>query len=166
MRKRFFFHAFGSFPFPECVPRPSVFDIDILQHSLSDLKFSRFKDLKIGNRWYFQLVEKKKCFAWENAKKVIEGLGTGWFITVTNLAPSSSDSAKTLTGNVSLIMQGFNNFAKSLSNFFHNFWDNCFSKPKLLLDANMLIYLNKSANRDIKNSWPLVLPGSILFYIE
>ena len=63
-------------------------------------------------------------------------------------------------------MQGFNNFEKSLSNFFHNFWNNCFSKPKLLLTANILICLNKSANRDIKNSGPLVFLGPIPFYIE
>ena len=42
IRKSFLFLAFGSFPFPEFVLRPSVFDTIILQHSLSDLKFSRF----------------------------------------------------------------------------------------------------------------------------
>ena len=64
----------------------------------------------MGNWGYFQLVEKKKCFTWEDAKKVVEGLGTGWFITVTNLAPPSCDCAKTLSGHFFLIMQGFNNF--------------------------------------------------------
>ena len=44
---------------------------------------------QIGTCWYFQLVKKKKCFAWENAKKVAEGLGTGSFIAATNLAPHS-----------------------------------------------------------------------------
>ena len=35
---------------------------------------------QIGARRYFQLVEKKKCFARENAKKVVEGLETGLFV--------------------------------------------------------------------------------------
>ena len=40
----------------------------------------------IGYRWYFQLVEKKKIFAWENEKEVVEGLGTSSFVTVNNLS--------------------------------------------------------------------------------
>ena len=44
---------------------------------------------QIGNRQYFQLVENEKYFARENAKGVVDGLGTGSFATVTNLAPHS-----------------------------------------------------------------------------
>ena len=35
-------------------------------------------------------------------------------------------------------------FAKRLSNLVHDFWEDCFRKPKLLLAANRLIYLNIS----------------------
>ena len=35
----------------------------------------------------FQLVENKTFFAWETTTEVVEGLGTGSFIIVTNLAP-------------------------------------------------------------------------------
>ena len=35
-------------------------------------------------------------------------------------------------------------FAKSLSNFVHGFLEDCLHKPKLLLAANRLIYLNIS----------------------
>ena len=38
----------------------------------------------------------------------------------------------------------FKVFAESLSNLVHYFWENCFRKPKLLLAANRLIYLNIS----------------------
>ena len=38
----------------------------------------------------------------------------------------------------------FKIFAKSLNNLVHDFWENCFRKPKRLLDANSLIYLNVS----------------------
>ena len=51
---------------------------------------------QIGIRRYFQLVEKKKCFAWENAKVVVEVLGTGSFVTITNLAPHSCGCWKIL----------------------------------------------------------------------
>ena len=51
---------------------------------------------QVGNRQYFQLVEKKKWFAWEHAKKVVEGLGTVWFVTVINLAPHSCGCGKIL----------------------------------------------------------------------
>ena len=44
---------------------------------------------RISTRWYFQLVEKKKDFAWGNAKEVVESLGNGSFVAVTNLAPHS-----------------------------------------------------------------------------
>ena len=58
----------------------------------------------------------------------------------------------------------FKDFAKSLSNFDHDFFlKNCFRKLKLLLAANMLIYLNTSTNRYIKNSRPYVTPGSHTF---
>ena len=40
--------------------------------------------------------------------------------------------------------QFFMVFAKSLSNLFDNFWEDCFRKPKLLLAANKLTYLNIS----------------------
>ena len=48
-----------------------LFDTDILQHSLLDLLF------QTDSRRYFQLVENKKYFAWENAKEEVEGLETG-----------------------------------------------------------------------------------------
>ena len=51
---------------------------------------------QVGNRQYFQLVEKKKWFAWEHAKKVVEGLGTGWFVTVINLGRHSCGCGKIL----------------------------------------------------------------------
>ena len=38
----------------------------------------------------------------------------------------------------------FNMFSKSLSNLIHDFRKDCFPKPKLLLAANKLIYLNIS----------------------
>ena len=44
---------------------------------------------QIGTRRYFQLIEKKKYFVSESAKEVAKGLGTGSFVTVTNLAPHS-----------------------------------------------------------------------------
>ena len=54
----------------------------------------------IGNRWYLQLVEKKKSFAWENAKKVVEGLGIGLFVTVTTLAPHSRGCKEVFSNNL------------------------------------------------------------------
>ena len=51
---------------------------------------------QIGTRWYFELVENKKCFARETAKEVVEGLGTGSFATVTNLAPHSCGCGEVL----------------------------------------------------------------------
>ena len=38
----------------------------------------------------------------------------------------------------------FQEFAKSLSNLVHDFWEDCFHEPKLLLAANRLIHLNIS----------------------
>ena len=35
----------------------------------------------------------------------------------------------------------FKVFAKSLAEFVHDFWENCFHKPKLLLAANTPFYL-------------------------
>ena len=58
---------------------------------------------QIGTRWYFQLVEKKKCFAQENAKKVVEGLGTGLFVAVTNVTPHSCGCSEILPGKFILI---------------------------------------------------------------
>ena len=49
---------------------------------------------QIGTRRYFQLVEKGKCFVPENAKKVVEGLGTGSFVTVNDLTPRSCGCGK------------------------------------------------------------------------
>ena len=66
----------------DSVPRTSFFDTDILQHILSDLKFSRLVIVDI-------LVGKEKCSVWENTNEVIEDLGTGSFVTVTNLASHS-----------------------------------------------------------------------------
>ena len=82
MRKRFLFLAFGSFPFWECVPRVGLSDTDIWKHSLSDLKFTtRSVTLDIFNQL------KKNVLPEKNAKGVVEGLGTGSFVTVTNLDP-------------------------------------------------------------------------------
>ena len=53
---------------------------------------------QIGTRRYFQLVEKKKCFPRESAKNVVEGLGTGSFVTVTNLTPHSCGCGEILPG--------------------------------------------------------------------
>ena len=58
---------------------------------------------QIGNRRYFQLVAKKKCFPWENAKEVVEGVGTGWFVPETNLAPHSRGCGEILLGKFFLI---------------------------------------------------------------
>ena len=54
----------------------------------------------------------------------------------------------------------FKDFAKSLSNFVHDFWKDCLRKPKLLLAPNMVIYLNTSTKSCIKNSRTLA-PGSL-----
>ena len=53
-----------------------------------------------GNHRYFQPVEKKKCFAWENTKEVVEGLGNGSFVTVTSFAPLSSSAGKLFSNNL------------------------------------------------------------------
>ena len=42
--------------------------------------------------------------------------------------------------------QIFKVFAKSLSNLVHDFWEDCFFKPKLLLAANRLICSNLFKN--------------------
>ena len=39
-------------------------------------------------------------------------------------------------------MNSFKVFAKSLSNLVHEFWEDFFHKPQLLLAANRLIYFN------------------------
>ena len=57
----------------------------------------------------------------------------------------------------------FKDFAKGLSNFVHDFWEDCFRKPELLLAANMLIYFNTSTNRDIENLLRLLPLSPILF---
>ena len=36
---------------------------------------------------------------------------------------------------------------KSLSNLVHDFWENCFRKPKLLLAANRLISMNTDTSK-------------------
>ena len=56
----------------------------------------------------------------------------------------------------------------SLDNFsrvVHDFWEDCLHKPKLLLAANRLIYLN-IINRYIKHSRSPVPSRTIVFYIE
>ena len=40
MQKKLLFLALGLFPFHDCVPNPSLFDTNILQDGLLDLKFS------------------------------------------------------------------------------------------------------------------------------
>ena len=52
-----------------------------------------------------------------------------------------------------------------LSNLVHDFWEDCFHNPKLLLAANRLIYLN-NINMYIKNSWSPAPLRTIVFYIE
>ena len=49
--------------------------------------------------------------------------------------------------------------AKSLSNLVHDFWENCFRTPKLLLAASRLIYLNtlKGISK-IHGPWPPPAP--------
>ena len=58
---------------------------------------------QIGNRRYFQQDEKKKCFASENAKEVVEDLGTRSFVTVTKLAPHFCGCGKIPPGKLFLI---------------------------------------------------------------
>ena len=99
MWKRFLFLAFGSFPFRECV-HFQAFSIPIFC-SISFFGFKVFNQL--GTRWYFQLVENKNCFSWETAKEVVEGLGTGSFVTVNNLAPHSCGFGEVLPGKSFLI---------------------------------------------------------------
>ena len=99
MRKRFLFLAFGSFTFRECV-HVQAFSIAIF-FAAYPFGFKAFN--QIGTRWYFQLVENKKYFALETAKEVDEGLGTGSFVTVTNLAPHSCGCVEVLLGKFFLI---------------------------------------------------------------
>ena len=64
----------------------------------------RFKVFnQIGTRRNFQLIEKKKCFAQENTKKLGEGLGIGSFVTVTTLTPHSCGCGEILPGKFFLI---------------------------------------------------------------
>ena len=56
--EKVFISCIWLIPFPECVPRPSLFDTDT---------FAVFK--QIGNRRYFQLVEKKKIFCLRKCKE-------------------------------------------------------------------------------------------------
>ena len=58
----------------------------------------------------------------------------------------------------------FQGFAESLANLVHDFWEDCFYKPKLLLAANRLIYLNISISiSNIHGPWS---PSrAIAFYI-
>ena len=58
---------------------------------------------QIGACRNFQLAEKKKCFVGENAKEVVKDLGTGSFVTVTNLAPHSCGCGEILPGQFFLI---------------------------------------------------------------
>ena len=57
-------------------------------------------------------------------------------------------------------------FAKCLSNFAHEIWEDWFRNPKLLFAVNKLIHLNTSTNKDIRSSRPLVSSGLILLNIE
>ena len=66
----------------DSVPRPSFSDTNILQHILSDLKFST-RSVTID---IFNLLKRKTFFAWGNSKELVEGLGNGSFVTITNLA--------------------------------------------------------------------------------
>ena len=59
----------------------------------------------------------------------------------------------------------FKVFAKDLSNLVHDFLEDCFPKPKRLLAANRLIYLNISI--DLSKTHGSPLPShAIVFYME
>ena len=78
---------------------PNFFDTNIFQHIVLDLKFStRSVSEDISNQ-----LKRKKCFARENAKKVVEGLGIGPFVTVTNLTPHSCSCGEILPEKLFLI---------------------------------------------------------------
>ena len=77
----------------DSVPRPSFFDTNIFAADPFGFKVLN----QIGNYQNFQLFE-KKCFGRENVKKVVEDLGTGSFVTVTNIAPHSCDCGEILAG--------------------------------------------------------------------
>ena len=57
----------------------------------------------------------------------------------------------------------FKVFAKSLSNFVLDFWENCFHKPKL--SANRLIYLKIGISK-INSLSPAPSRAIVFFYIE
>ena len=100
MRKRFLFLVFGSFPFYDSVPRESLFDTDILQHSHSVLKFST-RSVTIN---FFNWLERKNKRN-EKMHRIVEGLRTGRFVTITNLTPHSCGCAESLSGK--FFLQGF-----------------------------------------------------------
>ena len=58
---------------------------------------------QIVNRQTFQLVKSKNFIAWENEKEMVEGLESGSFVTVTNLAPRSCGCREILPGKFFLI---------------------------------------------------------------
>ena len=59
----------------------------------------------------------------------------------------------------------FKVFAKSLSNLVHDFWQDCFHNPKLLLAANRLICLNNQYVHQ-KFTVPGTLAPLSFFYLE
>ena len=78
----------------------------------------------------------KKSFAQENAKKVVERLGTGLFDTVTNVTPHSCGCGEILLGNFFLITcAGFDATCKRS--------EKTFSVPRYISQHAMEIFLLK-----------------------
>ena len=73
VEKVFVFLHLGSFPLRKSIAHLSLFDIDILQHSVSDLKFSIrsiFVDI-------FKSLKRKNILPENMEKEVVVCLGTG-----------------------------------------------------------------------------------------
>ena len=98
MWKRFLFFAFGSLPFRTVSIAYTSKPFRYRYFAAYCFGFKVFN--QIGTRRYFQLVENIKCFAQENAKEVVEGLGTGSFVTVTNVTPHSCSYEENSSGKI------------------------------------------------------------------
>ena len=90
MRKRFLFVAFGSSRF-------------VSAYSSKPFRYRYSAAYPFGFKVFNQTVENKKCFGWETPKEVDEGLGTGSWVTVTNLAPHPCGCGEILPGKSFLI---------------------------------------------------------------
>ena len=80
--KGFYFLSFGIIPFSHVYTTSKPPWYRYFAGKLFGFKVFH----QIGSYQYSQLDEKKKCFAWKNAKEVVRRLGTGWFVIVTNSA--------------------------------------------------------------------------------